>query len=279
MFYQCTKESVAICVATAALTGIMPSTGAAALAYVIPRRDRSGEPPNLKYELSHRGLNALAQRSGMHMQGIAISKNDVLETDEYGGVIVKHRDIDNPPQTHEELRGVMVIVRNIESGNVVATGFVSVKDIEKRRAMSESWKNERARPYSPWSTWPVEQCVKTALHYAIGRAWCVIDDAEAQRALALDVAADMSSGAHQTAPAANGKTLEATLVSHELGEADVDQSSQLSVVDTFSRDIGAAESSAEVDAILTEAWSDGSISAEDKARLKSEGDARKKQFE
>ena len=75
-FYACTPQSVATCVAVSALTGVMPSTGATSLAYLIPRRARKGEPPQLTYQLSHRGLNALARRSGQTMIAIPIGLDD-----------------------------------------------------------------------------------------------------------------------------------------------------------------------------------------------------------
>jgi hypothetical protein len=33
--------------------------------------------------------------------------------------------------------------------------------------------------------------MKTAMHYAIARGWCVIDDTDAQRALSADVESDI----------------------------------------------------------------------------------------
>ena len=36
--------------------------------------------------------------------------------------------------------------------------------------------------------------MKTAMHYAIGRGWCVIDDTEAVRALQADVQSDIIDG-------------------------------------------------------------------------------------
>lgn len=185
-FYECTPQSVATAIATAALTGIMPSTGAAALAYVIPQRPRKNERPQLQYMLSHRGLNALALRCGQQMIAVPIGKDDVIETSVDGDTIVKYRDIDNPPTTYDELRGVVVIVRRIESGQVIASQFVAKKLIDARKAMSRS----ASSTYGPWHNWPVEMAMKAAMHYAIGRGWCVIDDTEATRALSADVEAD-----------------------------------------------------------------------------------------
>ncbi len=186
-FYRCTPHSVATCIAISALTEVMPSTGAAALAYLIPQPPRKDEPPILQYMLSHRGLNALARRCGQQMITVPISYTDEVKVDELGMFQVVSRDIDNPPTTEKELRGVLLLVRELESGSINTTAFVPKKLIEQRRAMSRSAKS----PYSPWSNWYVEMAMKTAMHYAIGRGWCVIDDTASVRALKADSEADL----------------------------------------------------------------------------------------
>lgn len=181
-FYNCTPSSVGVAIATAALTGIMPSSGSTALAYVFPRAARKGEAPQLQYSLSHRGLNALAKRSKMIMTAVPIGLEDKVKVDMDGQIAILEQDIDNPPVTWMELRGVVVIVRDLESGHIIHRGWVPKKLIEQRRAKSLSAQSN----YSPWATWPVEMAIKTAMHYAISRGWCVIDDTEALRALAAD---------------------------------------------------------------------------------------------
>lgn len=195
-FYQCTPQSIAKVIAISALTGIMVSTGQAALAYAIPRRPRKGEPPQLQYQLSHRGIAALAKRAGMTIVAYPIGANDKIDVDEAGEVVVRHRDIDNPPTTEAELRGVMVLVRSAATGVVLARGFVSRSIINSRRAQSDSYNfaekpgNDWAKESDPWHKWYVEMAIKTAMHYAIGRGWCVIDDTEAVRALQADSEGD-----------------------------------------------------------------------------------------
>lgn len=186
-FYACTAQSVATAIATSALTGIMPSIGASALAYVVPQRPRKNEQPQLQYMLSHRGLNALALRCGQQMIAVPIGKNDVLDVSPDGDTIVRSRDIDNPPMTYEELRGVVVVVRRIDSGQVICSQFVPKKLIDARKVMSRSAKSQ----YGPWANWPVEMSMKTAMHYAISRGWCVIDDTEATRALSAEQDVDL----------------------------------------------------------------------------------------
>ena len=205
-FDLCTSQSIGQVVAISALTGIYPGTGAAALAYAIPRRPRKGEDPQLTYQLSHRGLNALANRAGSHMVAIPISYTDTIETTETGDVVIKSIDLDNPPINEAELRGVLVQVKRIDTGALVCSGWVPKKLIHERRDGSDSYRfaerpgNEWAKESSPWHKWYTPQAMKTAMHYAIGRGWCVIDDTEAQRALAADQQADIIDGEVVTRP-------------------------------------------------------------------------------
>jgi len=186
--YGCTPASVATVVAISALTGIMPGTGAGALAYIVPRSVRSGEPKQLCYQLSHRGLCALAERNGTKIVPIPVSVTDRIDVTIDGEVRVEEIDLDNPPVTEEELRGVIVLVKDRTTGRVIFTGFVPKKLINARRAVSQDYKYSGER--SIWGTWYVEQAMKTAIHYAVGRGWAVIDDTAIQRALTLDVEAD-----------------------------------------------------------------------------------------
>lgn len=199
-FHNCTQKSIGAVVAIAALTGIYPSTGATALAYAIPRSPRKGEPPQLTYMLSHRGINALANRAGSHMVAIPISYTDKIKTTDTGDVTVESMDLDNPPTKEDELRGVIVQVKRIDSGMLICSGWVPKKLILERREGSDGYRyaekpgNEWAKSNNPWHKWFVPMAMKTAMHYAIARGWCVIDDTEAQRALDADVESDIIDG-------------------------------------------------------------------------------------
>lgn len=189
-FYSCTPQSVASCIAISALTGIMPGVGSTALAYLIPRSARKGEQKQLQYQLSHRGLAALARRSGQAIVAIPVSFGDKIDINGDGDVHFVDRDIDNPPTTWEDLKGVAVVVRELSTGLVTSRGWVAKKLIAERRAASDSYDyaekkgNEWAKDSDPWHVWPVEMAMKTAMHYAISRGWAVIDDTEAARAIA-----------------------------------------------------------------------------------------------
>jgi len=196
-FDICTVESIGRVVAISALTGIYPGTGATALAYAIPRRPRQGEDPQLTYQLSHRGLNALANRAGAHMVAIPISYADQIEVTETGDVVIRSMDLDNPPTTEADLRGVVVLVKRLDAGTLVYAGWVPKKLIHERRDVSDSYKyaespkGDWSKGSSPWHAWYTPQAMKTAMHYAIARGWCVIDDTDAQRALSADVEGDI----------------------------------------------------------------------------------------
>ena len=195
-FYSCTPQSVAQVVATAALIGIMPGTGPTALAYAIPRRPRKGEAPQLQYSLSHRGLNALARRCGQHMTAIPVGHNDKIDVGLSGECTIASQDVDDPPTTWDELRGVVVVVRDIATGSVLCAQWVPKKIIEARREMSDAWQFDKKKKtkYSPWSNWPVPQAMKTAMKYVVSRGSCVIDDTESVRALANDRDGDVIDG-------------------------------------------------------------------------------------
>lgn len=195
-FYACTPNSVAHVIAISALSGIMPSTGAGALAWVLPRRDRKEEAPKLRYQLSHRGVNALAARAGMVMIPIPVNRTDKITLSPLGDVDLTGIDIENPPTSESEFRGICLVVKDIRSGSVVTCQFVPKKVIDERRNASDSYqfakKNQWAQKSDPWHKWYVEMAMKTAMHYAIGRGWCVIDDSAAQRALTLDQENDLT---------------------------------------------------------------------------------------
>lgn len=197
-FYACTPASIGKVVAISALTGIMVGTGQGALAYAIPRRPRKNEPPQLQFQLSHRGVAALAKRAGFSLVAHPIHVNDTLSMDENSEVQVVKRDFDNPPMTEADLRGVLVVVKSIQTGVCVAKGFVAKSLINQRRDKSDSYryaelsKESWAKDNSTWHQWYVEMAMKTAMHYAINRGWCVVDDTEAVRALSVDSEGDVA---------------------------------------------------------------------------------------
>ena len=194
-FYACTTKSIANVIAVSALTGIMVSNGQGALAHAIPRRDRKGEAPKLRYQFTHRGLNALARRSGQTMIPIPASMSDKIKLDDDGNVDMSGIDIDNPPDSWDQMRGIVLIIKELGSGSVTFRGWVPKRVIQKRRAVSDSYNyalnNPHARKSDPWHVWPIEQSMKTAMHYGFGRGMCVIDDRQSVQALEIEAKDDL----------------------------------------------------------------------------------------
>ena len=178
-FMACTQQSIGQCVAISALTGIMPGTGSASLAYLVPRRPRRGEQPQLNYQLSHRGICALARRAGTVIVAVPVHHDDLLEIS-YGEVSAHEQDPDKPPMDWGDLRGCIVIVKAADTGAILFRGWTPLRVIGARR--------DKAMTQKVWNEWPVEMAMKTAIHYAISRGWAVVDDTEAVRALSMDAA-------------------------------------------------------------------------------------------
>lgn len=240
--YECTQESIGQCIAVAALSGIMPSTGRTSLAYLIPRRPRRGEKPQLTYNLSHRGINALARRCGQMMIAVPISYRDKIAVTEEVKVI--ERDVDDPPMDFDELRGVMVVIKETESGLATFRGWVPKKIIASRRDESDAFKYAESNDQSsdPWHKHPVEMAMKTAMHYAVSRGWCAIDDTEAVRALSAP-AFDESAATTDDAPL----VLDVTTTPSTVGElfSEGDQAGESSPPETGSTPGGEPDAAAQ----------------------------------
>lgn len=257
-FYACTTQSVAAVVAISALTGIMVSTGANALAYAIPRRARKGEAPQLTYQLSHRGLAAIAKRAGMLMMPVPISNADVISVDESGSVEIQNRDLDNPPVTMDELRGIAVVIRDLKTGHKLFCGWVPKKVILQRRDGSDAYKYAEsqngswAKDSDPWHKWPIEMAMKTAMHYAVGRAWCVIDDTSATKALAMDVESERVVDGSVVAPSQRISKLDDLtdrLIGGDSPEPEPETKQEPDFA-AFRADLAAAKTAADVDQLL-----------------------------
>jgi recombinational DNA repair protein RecT len=198
-FYECSVESIGTCIAIAAMTNLSPGSGPASPAYLIPRRSRKGEKPQLTFNLSHRGIITLARRAGTVVVPLPVGYKDLLEFAE-GEISSFLPSPDEPPTTWEELRGVVLVIKDLQ-GTTLMRGWVPKKLIEIRRGFSDSWKyGEKNKGQSwggssIWHQWPVELAMKTALHYAVGRGWISFDmdgAGIAAKAMLLDQEADFT---------------------------------------------------------------------------------------
>lgn len=162
-------------VAIAALTKLMPGTGASAPAYLVPRKGRN---PEIQYMISHRGYMTLAQRAGLRVIPVPVHVEDTLEV-QFGEAVTLEQDPDNPPTTWKDLRGVAVVISGHGSRFV---GWVPKSLISERRKNSASYKYGGG----PWKDFPVEMAMKTAVKYAVARGWVNLDDQAANMAVAID---------------------------------------------------------------------------------------------
>lgn len=153
--------SVLLSVMQAAALGLEPNTPLQEC-WLLPRRVKDGNDYRDECELSigYKGYAKLARRSGRLKELIAdvvrdgddFSWSRGLERDEF-----HHRKLSDDG----ELTHAYAIAR-MHDGSVAFT-VMSRAQVEKRRAVSESWKNDKARPFSPWTKWEPEQWRKTAM--------------------------------------------------------------------------------------------------------------------
>lgn len=177
-FFRCTDVSIASAIALSAQTGLLPG-GPYPPVYLVPQAPRKGEQPALQWRLNHRGISMLAYRAGFAIRSIPIPTGDICRV--MLGEIVEHVESDDePPTTLADLKGVAVVVRDLERGRDIARCFVSRATIERRRALS------RDLEYGPWKTWPVEMAQGVAIRYLLARGSIPMDSAELSVALAAD---------------------------------------------------------------------------------------------
>lgn len=153
--------SVLLSVMQAAALGLEPNTPLQEC-WLLPRRVKDGNNYRDECELSigYKGYAKLARQSGNVRElvaGVVREGDDFtwsrgLERDEF-----HHR----PLSDDGELTHAYCIARLTNGGT--AFTVMTRAQVEKRRDVSESWKNDKARPYSPWTKWTEEQWRKTAI--------------------------------------------------------------------------------------------------------------------
>lgn len=143
----------------AAMIGLEPNTPLQH-AWLLPRRNKGVMECELS--IGYRGYLKLARRSG----NIAtIYAQEVRQHDEFEwwrGLDEDHLKFrPAPDDARGELTNAFAVARF--TGGGYSFIVLDRTAVEKRRAMSDSWKNEKSRPYSPWVKWTDEQWRKTAV--------------------------------------------------------------------------------------------------------------------
>ena len=175
-FYETTDLSLANCIALSAQTGLLPG-GPMPSVYLVPQAPRKGEPPELQWRITHRGISVLAYRSGFAIRAVPVESEDFLRVS-LGEVIEHTGSADRWPETFEDLQGVAVVVRDLARGVDVIRAWVPRVVIERRRQV--------ARDDSVWAIWSIEMAMKTAIKYVMARGSIPIDSPELTAALEAD---------------------------------------------------------------------------------------------
>lgn len=154
--------SVLLAAMQAAMVGIEPNTPTQE-AWLLPRRVDGRMECQLS--ISYRGEMKLARRSGTIK---TIFAEVVYERDHF----VWHRGLEDDVFEHKpgpgttedrgELTHAYAVARFLNGG--YAFVVLDRVEVEARRAKSDSWRNTRSRPVSPWTTSPAAMWRKSAIH-------------------------------------------------------------------------------------------------------------------
>ncbi len=153
------RGSLLIAALQAATIGLEPNTPSQE-AWILPRKNDGVDEAELS--IGYRGYLKIARRAPNVKTIFAevVRDNDHfewargLESD-----TLEHSPA--PRSRAGELTCVYAVARYHDGGyNFVV---LDIEDVHARRAMSESWKSTKARPYSPWTKWEAEMWRKSAV--------------------------------------------------------------------------------------------------------------------
>jgi recombination protein RecT len=152
------QTSVLLAAMQAAALGIEPNTPTQDC-WLLPRKNQGVWEAQLS--IGYRGYLRLARRSGMVK---TIYAEVVREGDDFTWSRGLEADVlEHTPAVGQrgELEFAYSVARYTDGGY----SFIVLDrtQVEARRDMSDSWRNERARPYSPWKKWPESMWRKSAI--------------------------------------------------------------------------------------------------------------------
>jgi recombination protein RecT len=166
------RASLSRAIVQASLSGVYPG-GAAALAYLVPQRPRSGAPWEIRYQLSHRGACLLAAEEGYSVIPVAVATGDCYRLE--FGEVVEHEPGEMEPTGAENLAGVYVTIRR--DGKLLARPWLSAQGVAAHMARSP------AKDSGPWKTDYVAMAMKTAIHVAVARGMLPLRSSVAREAM------------------------------------------------------------------------------------------------
>ena len=186
-FDKCCQDSLSLAqaIATSIETDLFPG-GPHPPCYLIPQDGR------INWRITHRGVAILAAREGLLLKPVPVHVDDHLVVQL--GEVIDHKQNDDA-MSLDELAGVCVVVRDMQTGADVARHWVSRKRIEARADKSDS----RKKGFGPWKEWDIEMAQKTAILYLAARGAIPMDSPAWREAVAADYrAADVSEPATMT---------------------------------------------------------------------------------
>lgn len=155
------QTSVLLAAMQAAAVGLEPNTPTQD-AWILPRKNKGTWEAQLM--IGYRGLLKLARRSGT----IETIYAEVVRDGEH---FEWARGLDRDVLDHKPGDGTGELTHAYAVARYKAGGYsfmvLNRAQVEARRNMSDSWRNEKARPYSPWSKWPEAMWRKSAIRALI----------------------------------------------------------------------------------------------------------------
>ena len=155
---NCTPESMKSAVINVALTGLTLNS-ALKYAYLVPRKVKGELRAVL--DISYIGLIKILTDAGAvkNVAAEVVYQNDDFTYGFGSNPILEHKP--NLLKDRGEPIGAYAIAYFRDGG--FQFEVMAKSEIEKVRATSESWKNEKTREYSPWETWTDQMWCKTVL--------------------------------------------------------------------------------------------------------------------
>lgn len=149
-------------------------------AWLLPRKNKG--VMECQASISYRGLAKLMRRSGI-VKGLRFDTVRQGDRFDYGFGLADDTFEHIPLEDNDgPLTHAYAIVRYTNGGYDLVV--LTRKQVEKRRASSDSWRSEGARPYSPWTKFPEEMWRKSAMRALLTRTGLL--EAEVQGAVAYD---------------------------------------------------------------------------------------------
>ena len=186
---KCTPESITNAVINIARTSITLNP-ILKLCYLVPRQIKG--QLNVVLDFSYIGLVKMLKDSGSikHIDAYIVYQDEVdaggFEFD-INGSKVKHNIIYAKSAADQKKRKVYGAYSRVilPDNTILFTQLMPNWEIEKVRDTSESYKNLKARPFSPWTTWTEEMIKKTKLKRDF--KMLIADNTSEQLAAALEV--------------------------------------------------------------------------------------------